>query len=40
MPPLSTCGYGLIEGIERKPFKHEFKEAPGKVIRFMSSTGG
>ncbi len=30
----------LIEGIERKPFKHEFKEAPDKVIRFMSSTGG
>ncbi|BCB27407.1 GTP 3',8-cyclase 1 [Sulfurimicrobium lacus] len=30
----------LLEGIGRKPFKHEFGEDPAKVIRFMSSTGG
>jgi cyclic pyranopterin phosphate synthase len=26
--------------IELKPERHEFREAPGKIIRFMSSTGG
>lgn len=30
----------LVEGVNRKPFKHEFGEDPAKVIRFMSSTGG
>jgi len=30
----------LLEGIGRKPFKHEFDEDPAKVVRFMSSTGG
>ena len=30
----------LVEGVNRKPFKHEFEEDPAKVIRFMSSTGG
>lgn len=30
----------LVEGVNHKPFKHEFEEDPAKVIRFMSSTGG
>lgn len=30
----------LLEGIVRKPFKHEFDEYPAKFVRFMSSTGG
>lgn len=30
----------LLEGIVRKPFKHEFDEDPAKIVRFMSSTGG
>ena len=30
----------LREGIELKPEKHEFREAPTKIIRFMSQTGG
>ncbi len=30
----------LLEGIGRKPFKHEFGERPTKIIRYMSSTGG
>lgn len=30
----------LIEGVSRKPFRHEFREEPGKIVRFMSSTGG
>jgi cyclic pyranopterin phosphate synthase len=30
----------LLDGIRRKPFKHEFSEQPGQVVRFMSSTGG
>jgi len=30
----------LVEGVNRKPFKHEFGEDPAKVVRFMSSTGG
>jgi len=27
-------------GIARKPEKHEFREAPAKVVRFMAQTGG
>jgi cyclic pyranopterin phosphate synthase len=30
----------LRQAIARKPERHEFKEAPGKVMRFMSMTGG
>ena len=30
----------LLDGVRRKPFKHEFCEQPGQVVRFMSSTGG
>jgi cyclic pyranopterin phosphate synthase len=30
----------LTEAIARKPHKHEFREKPGQVVRFMSQTGG
>jgi cyclic pyranopterin phosphate synthase len=30
----------LRDAIELKPEKHEFREAPTKIIRFMSQTGG
>ena len=30
----------LIEAIAIKPEKHEFREKPGQVVRFMSMTGG
>jgi cyclic pyranopterin phosphate synthase len=30
----------LLGAIARKPERHEFNEAPGKVVRFMSMTGG
>ena len=30
----------IRDSINLKPFKHEFNEKPGKVIRFMSMTGG
>jgi len=30
----------LLDGIGRKPLKHEFREHPTHVVRFMSSTGG
>ncbi|WP_053937360.1 GTP 3',8-cyclase MoaA [Amantichitinum ursilacus] len=30
----------IREAIELKPERHEFLEAPGKIIRFMSQTGG
>ncbi len=30
----------IREGIALKPERHEFKEAPTKIIRFMSQTGG
>jgi cyclic pyranopterin phosphate synthase len=30
----------IREGIELKPERHEFREAPTKIIRFMSQTGG
>jgi len=30
----------LLDGIGRKPFKHQFCEHPTQVVRFMSSTGG
>ena len=30
----------LLQAIEMKPERHEFRESPGKVVRFMSATGG
>jgi len=30
----------LLEAIQRKPEKHEFKTRPGQVVRLMSMTGG
>jgi cyclic pyranopterin phosphate synthase len=30
----------IRQAIELKPEKHEFTEAPGKIIRFMAQTGG
>ena len=27
-------------GITLKPERHEFREAPEKIVRFMSQTGG
>jgi len=30
----------IRQAIELKPEKHEFREQPGKIIRFMSQTGG
>jgi len=30
----------ILEGIKRKPERHEFKESPDKIVRFMSITGG
>lgn len=30
----------IIEAISIKPEKHEFKDHPGKVVRFMNMTGG
>ena len=30
----------LLDGIGRKPLKHEFCEHLPQVVRFMSSTGG
>ncbi len=30
----------ILEAIALKPMKHEFKEKPDQVVRFMSSTGG
>ena len=30
----------LIEAIAIKPEKHEFRDKPGQVVRFMNMTGG
>lgn len=30
----------LLDAVRRKPLRHEFREQPAQVIRFMSSTGG
>ena len=30
----------ILGGIARKPERHEFNEQPGKIVRFMSQTGG
>ncbi|MGB5644475.1 MAG: GTP 3',8-cyclase MoaA, partial [Gammaproteobacteria bacterium] len=30
----------IVEAIAIKPEKHEFREHPGQIVRFMSMTGG
>ncbi len=30
----------ILEAITRKPERHEFREKPAQVLRFMSMTGG
>ncbi len=30
----------LLEGLRRKPARHDFRELPQRVVRFMSATGG
>lgn len=30
----------MLEAITRKPERHEFREKPGQIIRFMAKTGG
>ncbi len=30
----------VLAAIERKPERHEFRESPQKIVRFMSATGG
>ncbi len=30
----------LLEGLRRKPARHDFREQPQRVVRFMSATGG
>jgi len=30
----------ILEAIARKPERHEFKDKPGQIVRFMSMTGG
>jgi cyclic pyranopterin phosphate synthase len=30
----------ILSAIARKPERHEFREAPAKLVRFMSMTGG
>ncbi|HJW27537.1 MAG TPA: GTP 3',8-cyclase MoaA [Rhodocyclaceae bacterium] len=30
----------LIDGLRRKPLRHEFVEHPGKIVRIMATTGG
>lgn len=36
----SEIEHALLEGLRRKPARHEFREQPGKIVRVMSSTGG
>ncbi|MGL6071402.1 MAG: GTP 3',8-cyclase MoaA, partial [Craterilacuibacter sp.] len=35
-----TLTAAIRGAIARKPERHTFNEAPGKVVRFMSQTGG
>jgi cyclic pyranopterin phosphate synthase len=30
----------ILAAVARKPERHEFREAPRKLVRFMSMTGG
>ncbi|MDO9371052.1 MAG: GTP 3',8-cyclase MoaA [Gammaproteobacteria bacterium] len=32
--------HAIVSAIARKPERHEFREKPGQIIRFMSMTGG
>ena len=36
----ATLRAAILEGIARKPERHEFNEKPGQLVRFMSMTGG
>ena len=45
--PLLRSGAGdreieqaILDAVARKPARHEFREAPAKLMRFMSMTGG
>jgi cyclic pyranopterin phosphate synthase len=38
--PLKEIKQAIIEAIARKPERHEFREKPEQVVRFMSLTGG
>ena len=38
--PDSAIEEALLGGLNRKPARHEFRERPHQVVRFMSSTGG
>lgn len=29
-----------IDGLNRKPLRHEFRERPGQITRIVASTGG
>lgn len=44
MMRAGACDQELVaairSGIDRKPERHQFKEQPGKIVRFMSATGG
>ena len=36
----SDIEQAILQAIAQKPERHEFREEPTKVIRFMSATGG
>lgn len=36
----AEIGQAILDAIARKPARHEFREAPKKLVRFMSMTGG
>jgi cyclic pyranopterin phosphate synthase len=36
----SELDAAIVEAINLKPERHEFREAPAKILRFMSMTGG
>lgn len=38
--PDATIEEALLSGLHRKPERHEFRERPHQVVRFMASTGG
>ncbi len=38
--PDAAIEEALLAGLHRKPARHEFRERPHQVVRFMASTGG
>jgi len=36
----ATLADAVLEAIARKPERHEFREQPAKILRFMNMTGG